>query len=400
VLVNAVGIYVVVRYFARTAPKRAVLGMTLAMLALLWAGMPSPNEEVYWFTGSVENAMVLALAAMLVVWLCRRARPGVTEIALMSLCAFVIVGFHELFGTMLLMALSAGLVIAFRCRTANRIAWLVVTISAVVGLAFVALAPGNSQRFVTDGGPHSRELLYGLRIAISQCFFYPKWWLLDPKLVAATIWVVCRGFRSRDDATALADRSVQWHMLWIGPAVWCAMLAFGFYLPSWALGAKMPMRTLSGIYVVFVGGWLINVHLWTRWLANRRSLASLSFSTLAVAGSFSEIMLALSLVLLTTTPESHRTGWQTTGHFADAIVDLQTNIVPWRNAVEDRYAFLHRSPGGDVRVPPLPSGTRLLLAGEIVTPGPVIFTKSIRAYFGVRDFHVVPPPAADPPPRR
>ncbi len=388
-LVEYLATFAVVRSFARGSSRRSVAATSLVIVALLWAGLPSPAEAIYWFTGAVENALVVALATLLLIMLCQPTstagptdRPRASRLACLVAApfAFLIVSFHELFGTMLLMALVTGTGMAFWNRRYNRFVWLLAVVGAVVGLIIVVAAPGNSYRFATDGGPHSRQLKFGLHIMLSQFRFYPHWWLQDPKLIAATVWVFCYGCILARHRTGPMSRA-QKQLIWVGPVVWLVMISFGFYLPSWALGAAMPLRTLSGNYLVFVAGWLVIVCVWSQYLGG-----SISPAITTTGQRITEIALAVSLLL--------------TGHFRDAITDYRFNVYPWHDAVQDRYAILRQETHGDARVTPLPSAAQLLYPGETVTPGPVIFTKSMIAYFNLKSFNVIPPPARDPPPAK
>ncbi len=151
-LINSLAAYFVCRWFTPGASRRASLLVSLALLALLWTTVPSVGELVYWFTGAVENALVLALAALLIIGLLQlpssiSRSPGsrLVLLLLMSLAGIIICGFHELYGLMLCGALAAGAVASFYDPKLDRIAWITVTVAAGVGLLIVVLAPGNSR---------------------------------------------------------------------------------------------------------------------------------------------------------------------------------------------------------------------------------------------------------------
>ena len=165
-LINATAVYLFCRWLTPNSSRKATAFMAAALIALLWTGMPSVGETVYWFTGAVENAMVYALAAFVLLALIHLPNPldqstvkRFTLIALLSIAAFCISGFHELYGLMFCVALALGTLAAYSDPNADRTAWITVTIAAGVGLLVVILAPGNFARVATDGGPHTRQFV-------------------------------------------------------------------------------------------------------------------------------------------------------------------------------------------------------------------------------------------------
>ena len=195
-IVNAAGVYAICRWFTPLESRKTSAVISAGLLALLWAGIPSIAETVYWFTGAVENAMVLALAAILLTALLNFCGLIATKnlsywmrIAALAIAAIVICGFHELYGSMLCLALGVGTIATFITPGTNKTAWIVVTIAASIGLAVVVLAPGNSARIASDGGHHSRQLGYDLRVAVKQAVHALPRWIIDPKLMAATVFV-------------------------------------------------------------------------------------------------------------------------------------------------------------------------------------------------------------------
>jgi len=147
-IVNLLGLYALCRFFTRSASRWFSLACTLGLAGVLWAMMPSLAQTVYWFVGGLENVTVLALGAMLLAALVaadnKNSDPGRTSWVMTifaAVAAILIAGFHEAYGAMLCIALSAGTLSAYWMRGRNRTVWLIVLIAAVVGLAIVAAAP-------------------------------------------------------------------------------------------------------------------------------------------------------------------------------------------------------------------------------------------------------------------
>jgi hypothetical protein len=393
-LINAVAVYAVCRWLTPRGSRWATLLMAAALLAVLWTGMPSVSETVYWFTGAVENTLVFALAAFELLALITFANPRpfpmyddgpvasdtgsgryayrIPVLTGLSLAAICICGFHELYGLMFCMALALGSIAAWSDPEADRTAWTTVTMSAGIGLLIVILAPGNSARFQSDGGPHARKFFYDLRIALSQVRHDVPRWIIDPKLLAASVWVIV--------SPALRTRNSQGNFprRWAITVVWLLMLAAGFFAPSWGFGTTMPPRTLSGVYIIFVLGWLGTLYLWAPQIAPRLNRSTQTLHAIAI------LILSVSLLL-------H-------GNAFLSLRDLHERIFPWHRAMESRYAQLRNANGTDALVPPLPARPRVLLDGEIDNDPTDYRNWSTVSFFRLRSIRLIPSHGNPPPP--
>jgi hypothetical protein len=249
---------------------------------------------------------------------------------------------------------------------------LAVTVSAMAGLAIVVTAPGNAHRLVVDGGSHGRHLAYDLGIAIGQAGSFIPRWILSPRLVAASVWVAFSPTLAAEHRIKAA-RSSSFSWQWMLPVVWLAMLGIGFFAPSWAFGARMPPRTLSGVYIVFVVGWLVNVHVWAGSARTRSLTLSRSSSTATRAAC-----LVLAFTLLAT------------GNAPAAIYDFYDRVGPWHMAVEKRFALLRNQGGTDATMPQLPSRfPTLLLSGEAVSDPEDYRNWGMVCYFKLRSLRLI-----------
>ncbi len=379
--VNGAGAYIVCRWLTRDGPRRRSAAVTAVGLALLWAGMPSVAEAVYWFVGTVENTLPLAAGSALVVALAWDGRrlPR-TAVGGLSAAAVAVVGLHEMYGAMLCIALAVGTSAAVRARSPRRAAWATVTAAAVVGLVVVVAAPGNRVRLAQEGRPTARHLGFVLRLAADEWWNNGRSWLFDPKLVAATVWVAFSPTLEAARRPWPSARRVDWR--WVIPATWAALLAVGFALPSWAFGTAAPPRTLSGDYVVFVAGWLLSVYVWTRPLAVPPPAAADAWRPLRspAAADAAALLLAGSLLAV--------------GSVRSAAEDVAHRLRPWHAAVEARFDLLRRSAGRDAVVHRLPPPPYLLLGGDVVNDPSDYRNRGPVAYFGLAHLTLVPPPAA------
>ena len=402
-IVNLFGLYAVCRSFTRSAPRRFSLACTAGMAAVLWAMMPSLAETVYWFVGGLENVTVLALAGILLTALMhvrsdslniepiatrpdnepaesRNRGSSIAPAIFGSIAAILIAGFHEAYGSMLCIALAAGTVSAYWMRSRNRAVWLIVLIAAIAGLGIVVAAPGNRNRMHQDVAHRVRSMSTICTIAGRQFWNSTRAWVFDPKLLAVSLFVafspgleasrpVWLNGRSVP-AESLSARRVPWRLLI--PVTWLAMLAVGFLAPSYAFVAEMPARTLSGIFIVFVVGWLVIVFLFTRRLDSRESSFEPGGLRSSAGTSVALLILSASLLL--------------GGNTLEGLRDLASRkVMRWHASVENRYALLRKPGAADRDVPPLAPSSRLFYSGEIWPAAP---DWHIEDYFHLRSIHV------------
>jgi hypothetical protein len=388
-LVDTIAAFAVCRWFSVRKSLHHVAGIALGFLALLWTAMPSVKERpavsetVYWFTGAVENAMVYALAGLLLMAIINlspsaSAAKKTLTAAGFCLAAICICGFHELYGLMFCIALAIGAAAAWVDRDPKAGVWSVVTVAAGLGLLVVILAPGNTARFASDGGPHARQFGYDLRVAMSQVRHYLPRWLVDPKFIGASLWVIGASSLKRPHFSG----RFSWR--WIIPLAWLTMLAAGFFAPSWAFGNAMPPRTLAGVYIIFTMGWLLILWLWSPLLRS-------------IFGKWSRTLGAVGLTLFSIS-------MLFTGTAFSVMHDYRSRVFPWHRAMEHRYALLRNAAGTDALIPPLPKPPWNLLDGEIVDDPADYRNWSTVSFFHLRSVrlqpnHGSPPPAPDKPTR-
>lgn len=162
---------------------------------------------------------------------------------------------------------------------------------------------------------------------------------------------------------------------------WLAMLAIGFFAPSWAFGGKMPARTLSGIYIVFVIGWLCLIYSWSQPLRESRCPTT---PRAAVISHTSCVLFSIALLII--------------GNGPVAVHDLFSRVSPWHTAVEQRFTDLRNQKGRDALVAPLPTHSPLLLLpGETAADPRDYRNFGMAAYFKLRSLRLMPSAGPIPP---
>jgi hypothetical protein len=319
--------------------------LAVGFLVLYWTGSPSVPEAFYWLTGSIENQLSVSLGMTLLAGLVRSARRDdrnhpVWMAALASLAVFTS-GVHELFGMVLGLILCAGTLLAFRLRLPARWTWTATLAACVFGVAFVVLAPGNAVRqhlvdqlAALHAGARTWAAL-GIGVGyIGQCWLG---WILDPKLLLATLLVlVTPPYASTNPPWLERGVTQRW---WLVFPVLMVLLAGLMLAAAWyAQGGYLPGRTLSGCYLFFLVGWLATAFFVSR-LGRKESRVTIPYwPRLAVM-----TLWCLSLLAL--------------GNFRTAATDLHRNVRPYDQAMRQRYALIRGAIARgelDVRLSPLP----------------------------------------------
>jgi hypothetical protein len=376
-VVDIACVWVVCRWATRSNSWAASARVTAVAVALLWAGLPSVAEGLHWFVGAVENTTSLALAAALTVCVAtaadREAGTGVR--CIITVAAFVVAGFHELYGGALCLALAIGWTTAGG-RSARR-TWAMALAGAGIGLAVVILAPGNRHRLELAGSAPHRSLAHALFVGGSLAWHHLIPWVLDPKLLAASAWVAVTPLLDEGRSVDRIPRGRAW-LRWTVPVAGILAVVAGFVLLSYVFGGGgMPDRTVSGIWLMFVVAWMSTVYIWTR------SPARHAMRT----GRRNRQFAGISLIVLAA-------AMLTTGNLRRAASDLGGPARRWHAAMEARFDLL-RSAGvhhAPVVVPPLPTAPQLFLSGETTDDPTDWLNFGLADYFGTGRLSLTPRP--------
>jgi len=292
-----------------TVRRLQVLVLTAATMAVLWASMPSPGETYYWMCGGIEYYLNISLSMLLIGglvlgrWEEMSGWRAVAWTAGLSLLAFLVTGMHELIALMFCMVLVTGTAISLKIRRSTHQvwAWLVVSLSALLGLAVVAAAPGNYLRrewFAKEYAIQDRSLIHALELAWGQAWQVLPCWVLDVRLLAATLVIVL--------TPSLARARAGWPR-WGGispklvvTALWLLIVAGMFFCPSYLMHMPMPKQVLNATYTVFVLGWITAVVVWTRSQAESEGTTAKSQEPIGPRFARSAALAVLGLSLLVT----------------------------------------------------------------------------------------------------
>jgi hypothetical protein len=270
----------------------------LLTVAVLWSGMPGIEQSIYWFIGAVENQLPLTLTIFCVGCLITLerldlTRPGWLLVCTSGIVAVLITGIHELSALTLEILLGLGWIWSSRSRSPRQWAWATVFALTTIGLAVVVMAPGNFvraawiDRHLQQSGPPIvsspvHRAIETLKVIASQQRNELPGWLLDARLLAASVWLLLAG-----RATGAAPNARVPHLLLV-LVIWLGLVAVSIAAPTWALREFTPRRSLGTAYTVFVLGWMINLHLWSQGLTGgddrRLRLMRLGAALLLMAG--------------------------------------------------------------------------------------------------------------------
>ena len=320
--------------------RRHLLALIAVSLAVFWANLPAPGETHYWVTGGIENQLNIWLALLLMGGLVR-ARWGQMSLvrshfltALLCVLAIFVTGIHELIGLMLCIVLATGTCVALKTGQNGRgsLAWGLVTLSAVIGLAVMMAAPGNRVRSVMVAAiipQKDQNLLHALKVAGAEAARVLPIWAFDVRLMAAALVLVL----SPSPVGAQAGR-IRWGKVsprLVITSIWLLIVTGMFVGPSVVLHVPMPGRTLNAAYTLFVLGFFATVIVWLRSRAESESetLNLLESRRVRFARSGALAILGLSLVLSTNT--------------RDGILGLARGIPQnWHRMIEWRDELIRR----------------------------------------------------------
>ena len=364
--------------------ERALLAATY--FALYWTGSPCGTHGHYWLTGSLENLLSIALGVFTLAGLVRCGQsPGRrwTVVAGLSALAFLTVGFHELYGSILVLILGAGAAVSWAVGHPARRSWAAVATAAAVGLAVVVAAPGNFRRMAIEaywaGRPAPHDLAT-LQTTARIWFDLYRAWALDPKLLGASLLLFALPRFHSSVPEWLRTRRRLWAVT--VPAFSLLALALPIAAIWWAIPGVVPSRTQSAIHLIFLAGWFACGFVWLAGLRPGEACGLPGRVRLAMT-------LLVSLAVLTT------------GQFRPAVADLCGRAGPYAAAVRWRTTWARAAAArGDRRltVAPLPAipecfgGSRLELGEEGATEVTAPLNKHFAKYCGL---HTIGLPRAD-----
>jgi hypothetical protein len=383
-----------------TATRRQVLGLIAATMAVLWAGLPSPGETWYWMSGGLENHLNIFLSLLLIGGLVqsrweemshRRARARTAALAMLAL---FVTGIHETIAGMLLLILVPGTVIARTSgqSTPRRRAWEAVCLSAVVGFAIVAFAPGNVVRSAVDldkGLSESqRGLIRTLELTRDQAWHEVPSWVLDVRLLAATLVLVLSPFFARARAGELRWGGISPRL--VVTTIWLLGITAMFLGPISVIHRWMPPRTVSSAYTLFVLGWITAVFVWTRSRAESGDSAATALEAVGPRFARTAALAVLGLSLLVT------------GNTRDGIAALWNGVPQtWHRMVHWRDHGIQRAaregaidvdfPMHDLGGPNLARYPKLYNFYDLSEDSTYFVNNAFAAYYGLRAVRRVPP---------
>lgn len=372
----AISVYALLQAAEIGDSRRERLALTSSALALYWAGMPHPGENIYWLTGSVDNLAGLAVSLLLMAGLLHCPMQG-TSIPVarrgagLGVVAMLATGFHELFALLLCIALTGGTLRAWLARDQRRWIWGACLVAAVAGFLAVYTAPGSAARQAEF--PLAGNLGTTMRLMLQQGAANLVPWILDIRLFTGTalLLMLAPGAltslgHSRNTGTA---RDVG-----IVALTWIVAVGAAFAAASWGIGMKLPPRTLDGIYLVFLTGWFWVLVMLTRLFAERKE-------PLIVA---TPLMRRVTVVIFVA-------AMLLTGNTRKALLDLRWAAPAYSAAMQRRWHALNaaRDRGEqDAVLKPLPARPQSYASFELHEDPEYWENWGVAHYFGLRTVRI------------
>jgi hypothetical protein len=346
--------------------RRVRVLLSLGLVALHWAGVPSLIDSYNWLTGAVENHLSLSLILLILAGLIRASAAGFPRwaVAVLAAVAVYVTGMHELYGACLCAALTIGAALTVYRRLPGRGAWAVVTAGAVAGFAFVVFSPGNAHRLATE---HPRHDLATFRQLADHWRLLATDWVLDLKLLLTTMLVVCHPL-----ATAAAPawlRQWRWQVAAAAAVGTVGFLATIIVINWWTFPTPLPPRTHSGVYLVFLLGWFLTAFAVCAGWESRAPRPVWA----GLAGCFAVALLGA-------------------GNYRMVRAELVSGrAAAFRAAVRERDRLIRAAvAAGDrnPRVPPIPVIPPCFSYGEVVEEQTHAHTAAYRLFYGLDSIHL------------
>jgi len=320
---------------AKSLPWRTALLWGLALYALYWTNLPLPAESVYWFVGASCNDSAVPFGLLLLAGVAAmkmepelRGVRTYLQIGALFLWALVSTGMHEITSLVLVSIFGICAVIAFWTRAQNRWVWAIVFVGTVVGTLIELKAPGNFVRM--ERFPGDRDVGRILRLLGEHIRIFVLKWILDPKLVLATLIFALSWRPGAKRPSWLLIRGIPWHL---GVPLVSGLMVLGsivFMCVAEGCSYLAPPRVMGLIYALFLVGWLASaaaIVLRYQGLASllwgKRWLEPLALTLFSMALLFWGNTPLAARELLTTAPEMKR-----------ALLDRDSGIRDMKNQGE------------------------------------------------------------------
>ena len=228
----------------------------LASVLFVW-GMASPAEGFYWGTGSacytVPGIMTCCLAGMFgrrCLELDWQPTPAVMAVAL--LLTLAITGCTEVAMALFFAHITILNVLFFwRNRRISR-PLLMVLVVTLIGVAIVALAPGNAVRRTWYNNDVNHRIIpavfMALKLGLRQM---AVWMVFVPfflfSLVALSAW---------PSQLKLSMRHA-WELIVVSLVLMAGTVFGGFFLGTWCMGSAIPLRAVNVMLLFFIMDWVV-----------------------------------------------------------------------------------------------------------------------------------------------
>lgn len=317
---------------------RWALYFSVVIALVYWAGMPSPQQGIFWIPGAVESQLPLTVMSLLFALVLSQHLTDAKQSTLLVTIGVAVLGFltpalHELAGGILVLALSLVTATTFVSRSSLRKLWLIAWTAAVVGFLVVFIAPGNAIRMAHTPNRGNYSTVIHEVLAAAQYYALP--WCLDFKhwLLAVLLWVDPHVASLREKLSGLSSVPA------IGAFLlsWISLIMIAIGSTVWYSGSNAPGRTMDMIYGMFLMGWVALAFLMIR--PHPAVSIQPAHRAIVVAGS-----LFLLCALVATSDNTERS-------IGDVI---HGRAKTWGAELNHRYAVLKSAEqNADIVVPPI-----------------------------------------------
>lgn len=229
---------------------------TLASVMFVW-GMASPAEGFYWGTGSacytVPGIMTCCLAGMFgrhcmeLDW-----RPGPGLMAVASVLTLAITGCSEVAMALFFAHITILNALFYWQHRKVSQPLLLVLVVTLIGIAIVAMAPGNAVRRTWYNNNVNHMIVPATLMALKLGFRQMAVWMAFVpfflfSLVTLSAW---------PEQLKLSTKRA-WELIVVSLVLMMGTVFGGFFLGTWSMGGIIPLRAVNVMLLFFIIDWVV-----------------------------------------------------------------------------------------------------------------------------------------------
>jgi hypothetical protein len=251
-------------FFNKLLHRRLIVLITLLFMLLNLFQMPILSEGTYWYTGVVTYQLANCFTLFYFIGLHRfttiqKGWYKTFYFFILSIFTILLAGFNEVEMLLLVAFHFLVLLIQWKNNLPNRIWFLGLFITTLIGFCLVYFAPGNKIReaYFTN---ESHRFMYSLFQTSLQIVRFTFHWLISGVLILLSLI-----YLSYNQLIDFIFKLIRFHFYinrWIALLALFGVLFLAIFPAYWSTGIMGQHRTVNMAYFYFIIIWFINITLW------------------------------------------------------------------------------------------------------------------------------------------